>query len=411
MEIAVISDLHLGFSLTKELENDSYENAFEAFEKALDSDIIILAGDIFDTKSPKPKSWYFALSLLSLPFSKESKVKLIESSKELPLATKERTLKHLPVIAIHGNHDRNLRGEKNIIEALEKAGLLVYLHRNYVVFEKDGIKVAIHGMSHVPERFAYEMLKDWNPKSIENAINILVLHQNIGQYVYSPIQKPTIDLNNLPEGFDIVIDGHIHLYTIEKFRNGYFLIPGSTVITQFQPSEAEIPKGFLKIRIENGKIDVKFVSLENQRKFFYEKIEVEENWKEKVEERIKRILTKSFSKKPIIKIKLIGKDLEILDKEIREIENKFKEKAIILISKEVSFSEIEEKFELLKNIRDQKISIRDMGLIILKKNLEDLGFKESFDVERLIKILEEKDIDLAMDILLGKIKGISSFLK
>ncbi len=410
MRISVISDLHLGFSIHPETEADSYENALEAFQKALDSDIIIISGDFFDTKNPKPYAWYSALKLLSMPLLETSNVKLVASTKKLPAIFQKRS-HQIPVIAIHGNHDRNLKGEKNIIEALEHAGLLIYLHRDTVVFEKNGERVAIHGMSHVPERFAYEMLKDWNPKPVENAINILVLHQNIDQYVYSPIQLPTITLDNLPEGFDIIVNGHVHNRIIQKFKNGYFIIPGSTIITQFQPVEAEVEKGIIKIDIKDKKINVDFVPLEKNRKFFYVKTDVRDGWKDELREKILRILQKNLEKKPIIKLKIIGKELNIFDFDQKEFESEFKNKAILFFSKDITLSEIEKKFEILRNLREQKVSIREMGFVLLKKNLEILGFGDSFDYERIMKILEDGNVDLAMDILLGNVKDLGSFLE
>jgi DNA repair exonuclease SbcCD nuclease subunit len=50
MKVAVLSDFHFGFSYSLETENDSFENAEEAMEKALDCDLILIAGDIFDSR-------------------------------------------------------------------------------------------------------------------------------------------------------------------------------------------------------------------------------------------------------------------------------------------------------------------------------------------------------------------------
>ncbi len=403
MRIAVLSDFHLGFSLTSELEKDAFENAKEAMERALDSDLVIIAGDIFDTKSPKPRTWYNVLRLLSIPLRKEARIKLIHSSKELKEIVKKRVLNHLPVIALHGNHERSPRGEVNAIQILESAGLLIYLHRDVVVFEKDDVRVAIHGMSHVPERFAFTFLKDWNPQPIEDCVNILLLHQSIDPYIYSPIDAPSLNLSNLPRGFDIIIDGHVHTSIVEKVDSTLFIIPGSTVITQFQPSEAQTNKGFIQIEIEDGKIRTEFIPLRTTRRFFYKEIEIERGSKSKIEEAIEDFLKKNTSeKKPVIRLKIMGEEVDIIDKELQEIEKRYKDRAIILFSKEIVSPEIRQKIELLRSLREQRKSVKEIGMSLLEENLKELGFEKSFDVERIFHILEEGDVDKAISVLLGE---------
>ncbi|MEM0333036.1 MAG: DNA repair exonuclease, partial [Candidatus Aenigmatarchaeota archaeon] len=240
MIISVISDMHLGFSYDERLEEDSYKNFEIAMNKALeDSDLIILAGDLFDSRAPKTKAWAYALKILSKATLVENRgAKLVETDKKLKEAS-IKTLSHIPIIAIHGNHEIRARGETNAIEALENAGLLIYLDKNYVIFEKDGEKICIYGLSHVQERLAKEILDKWNPYPRKDMFNILVMHQNISPFIYSSLEQPTISLDNLPLGFDLIIDGHIHIKTLEKINNSIFLIPGSTIITQFQMEEAE----------------------------------------------------------------------------------------------------------------------------------------------------------------------------
>lgn len=166
MKIAILSDFHFGFAYNSELENDSFENADEAVQKALDSDLILVAGDIFDSRLPKTGVWAKAIKVLVKPLLRENTgVKLVQSSKELKEISK-RTLRHLPIVALHGTHERRGKDETNAVETLDNAGLLIHLHCQTVVFEKDGIKVAVHGMSGVPERFAKDVLYQWCPKPI-----------------------------------------------------------------------------------------------------------------------------------------------------------------------------------------------------------------------------------------------------
>lgn len=139
MRISVLSDFHFGFTYSTEMENDSFDNAEEAMEKALDSDLIIIAGDIFDTRLPKTQTWANAIRILTKPLLKgNSGVKLLDCTKDLKEISKK-TLSHLPVMAVHGNHERRAKGETNPVEVLENAGILIHLHCQTVVFEKDGV--------------------------------------------------------------------------------------------------------------------------------------------------------------------------------------------------------------------------------------------------------------------------------
>jgi len=404
MKISILSDAHLGFSPNEKLEEDSYENFEEAFTKALDSDLIILTGDLFDSRAPKTKAWAYALKVLSKATLQENRgVKLVEIDKQLKEASKK-TLEHLPVIAIHGNHELRAKGEINAIEALENAGLLIYLNMNKAVFEKDGEKVAIFGLSHVPERFAKDVLDKWNPRPIEGCFNILLLHQNIDPFVYSPLEQPTLNISNLPKGFDLIVDGHIHVSTQEKIGDTIFIIPGSTVTTQFQASEAQTPKGFFKIDTKLKKVE--FVEI-NARKFFYETIELsrEQNAREIIERKIREKIFGNFSKQPIVKIRITGNAM-ISEKDLRELERKYQDSCTLFFTKSLESSELTQKLEFLRSLKESRTSLQEIGLNILKKSLDELNFRNSFDFVDIFNLLADEEVDTALNILLGQQKTL-----
>ncbi|MEM5772701.1 MAG: DNA repair exonuclease [Candidatus Aenigmatarchaeota archaeon] len=411
MKIAVLSDFHFGFAFSPELEDDSFENAEEAMEKALKADLILILGDIFDSRVPKTQTWAKAMKVLVKPLLEENRgLKLISSSKELKKAS-ARTLNHLPVIAIHGTHERRGRGELNAVEVLENAGLLIHLHCESIVLEKNGIKVAIHGMSGVPERFARDVLNQWNPQPIKDCFNILLLHQSIEPYVYSPLEPPTISVSNLPKGFDLIINGHIHQHDQAKIGNSILLFPGSTLVTQFDKAESEIEKGIYMIDLDK-EVRTEFIPLEKSRKFFYEEILLEKNsTKEQIEAKVKEILKQNFLKQPIIRIRLYGKGIEILDQELRSLERNFSGKAILIFAKEFEAPEVEKKAEFLRALREQKLSVEDIGLEIFRKNLEELNFASSFDFEQAFKLLSEGEVEKAFNIFTGEQKTLELILK
>jgi len=409
VKIAVLSDFHFEYGYNFELEDDSYENADEAMQKALDSDLILIAGDIFNSRVPKTSTWARAIKVLVKPLMRDSAANFVSCSKELKEISK-RTLQHLPVVAIHGTHERRSRGEVNAIEALEHAGILIHLHCETIVFEKDGVRVAIHGMSGVPERYARDVLYRWNPQPIENCFNILVLHQSIDPFIYSPLEPPSLSLSNLPKGFDMIVGGHIHMPGQEKIGNTVLIMPGSTIVTQLQPNEAGSEKGFFEVEV-GDEVKINFRKLENIRKFFYEEIKVNSDLAGQIEKKIADILSNGFAKPPLIKFKIIGKEIDVLEQELREMERKYSDKAIVSFVKELESPEIESKIEFLRNLREQKLSVEEIGLRSLKKNLEELGFSSNLDYENIFGLLSESETEKAFNILIGDQKTLGKWMR
>lgn len=411
MKISILSDFHLGFLINSQTENDSFENAKKAMERALSSDLILIGGDVFDFRIPKPKTWKEAFEIFTKPLLQENKgVKLISSTKEIKPIT-SRVFFHLPTIAIHGTHERRGKGEITPIEVLERAGLLVYLHCDSILLEKNGIRVGIHGMSGVPERYAKNILQKWNPKPYKNAFNILLLHQSISPYVYSPLEPPSLKLEDLPKGFDLIVDGHIHTNFIEKINGSYLVFPGSTIVTQLEKNENEREKGFYTVEIEKSGIKMDFVPIPT-RKFYYREIDLKEaSMREEVEKVMFPILQRKHERKPLVKIKLKGVESPFLEKEIKGLEKKYSDQAILLFSKELVSLEISEKIEFLRNLQEKKVSLEEMGLQLLKKNLEEMKFRHSFDYEHIFNLLTKGEVETVIELLLGEQLTFTTFLK
>jgi DNA repair exonuclease SbcCD nuclease subunit len=404
VKIAVLSDFHFGYAYSSELEDDPFDAVEEAIDR-IDGDLILVLGDVFDSRVPKTATWAKALRVLSKPLLKESSnVKIVETDKELKKIS-HRTLQHVPVVAIHGNHERRGRGELNTVQAMENAGLLIHLHAQHIVFEKNGKKVAIHGMSSVPERFAKDVLNEWNPQPVNDAYNILLLHQNIDPYVYSPLEPPSLNLSNLPKGFNLILDGHVHTKNEQNIGDSRLVIIGSTLITQFEKSEADNDKGFWIINTDENKIN--FFALQNNRKFFYKELDLKENYlKNEIEFTIDEILAKHTGKKPIIKLKIHANDSDFLSGDLRNIDAKYSDRAILIFAKEIESPEILGKIEFLRNIRDQKLSAEEIGLKVLRNNLSQLKFEDIFDVEQVFHLLNENEADRVFNILTGEQKTL-----
>ena len=60
-------------------------------------------------------------------------------------------------------------------------------------------------------------------------------------------------------------------------------------------------------------------------------------------------------------------------------------------------------------MREEKLSIEEMGTKILKDNLDQLKFKEEFDPENLFKLLSDNRTEQALNIITGKQQTLKQF--
>ncbi len=381
MDISIISDTHFGYKWGEERGGDPFENAEEAFRKALDSDVIILPGDIFDRKIPKQEVLDRASEVLSVAMEGE---RTVETDKDLGMHGDG-----IPVVAIHGTHERRPRSYTNPIELMDRTGHLHHLDDEKIVFEKDGEKVAIHGMSGVPERQAPEALEEFDPEPVEDAFNILVLHQSIEGLVYTDDDHDVLSPEDLPEGFDIIINGHIHWYDLKRFPEGEkpLVLPGSTVTTQMRKIEAEKDKGFLKLDTEEEELG--FVRLDSARDVNYIELEVEdENWLSIKEDAVER-LENVKGEKPLVNLKITGETSSRINP--RELKQMFREDMFLNVNSSVSRPETSERVEM-----EEQENPWDEGKKILKKEVDaDL----EVDQDEFLQLLEDGKPEEAAEML------------
>lgn len=393
MRISIFSDPHSGFE-EKGRENDSYTALKECVELSLNTDLILIAGDIFDTRVPKQESVAKVARILSEAHKYPGRTKLVgligkEKKEVSPLA-----LRGIPIVAIHGNHERRSRQLVNPVQMLEHAGLLINLHCATGVFEINGKKVAVHGMGAVPERYARDVLLEWNPKPIKDAINILMIHQSVGDYIYSPLEPPSLRLEDLPENFDLYILGHLHWSEVRDFKTGKILLPGSIIPTVPRKDESKQKKG---IWIYDGN-ELNFKPLNFQRNIYFQNFVYSHDIKEKVREYLSKIEEGS-----IVNIKITGKGE---NKDFRDIIEEFKDKILVKIKLELREKELGEKVKILEMVREKKLSPEEMGMEILRKNLSSLGCKILAD--EIFDLLVNGEIETAFAILKGKQRTLVS---
>ncbi len=401
MKISIFSDCHCGYAFGEERGEDSFQALQEAIERSLDSDLILIAGDLFDSRVPKQEVFARTAKILSRAQNKKGKAEFIEIKNKEKHDVSPLAFRGIPIIAIHGTHERRSRQMVNPVQALEHAGLLVHLHCATVLFELDGKKVAVHGMSGVPERFAKEVLLQWNPKPLENAVNILMIHQSIEPYIYSPLEPPSLRLEDLPDGFDLYVLGHIHWNEKKPFKSGNILLTGSICATSIHKIESWQEK---MIYVFDGN-NIESIPLKFQRKIYHENVVYENGVGHKIGENIKKILQTNHEINPIIISKITGTipKGEIVPN-FNSIAEKFSDRAIIKIMQNAKEEGIEEQTEFLQLMREQKISPEEHGLRLLKNNLEQI--KCGLRIEEIFDLLAEGETNLLYNMLLGKQKTL-----
>ena len=188
MRVAIFSDTHLGFKAFGR-EQESFENAEQAFGIALDNkaDVILIAGDIFNEVTPSTDVLVGAFQLFSKAKTSKKDIKIGVSSKKQVI---EEIVAGIPIILIHGNHEFRGKDYTNVLHLYSKSGFAFYLHAETAVLEKGNEKLAVHALGGVPEQKALDALKLWNPKPVESAVNILLLHQNFKEF--SPVEDEMV---------------------------------------------------------------------------------------------------------------------------------------------------------------------------------------------------------------------------
>ncbi len=385
LKIAVLADFHLGYARFLE---DSFEQAERAFSRACnEADLVVLLGDIFDSRVPKQEILARSFKLFRIAIGKKWEAKLVSYESR----DGRENYAEVPVVAIHGTHERRTKELVNPVELLEKAGFLVNVHAATAVFEKDGEKVALQGMGGIPEEYAKSALEALSLKPVDGAFNIFLFHQSMKEFLPG---ESLMGMEDLPKGFDLYLCGHMHSKIVQKLESGaYFIIPGSTVITQMRKEDAG-GKGFFVFDTKSK--EAVFYDIES-RPFFYEELEFEQAGLEEVLARarksVEKLLENKSKTKPVIKLKLKGtlaKGLNQSNVDVSSIAREFEDRAIVEVDKSLESETLKEKIDKLRSLRESKMSVRDMGIETLKNKLKQYGFKSDIDVETLYSLLSEE---------------------
>ncbi|HSD04863.1 MAG TPA: exonuclease SbcCD subunit D [Nitrosopumilaceae archaeon] len=281
-----ISDTHLGFVqyYSEEREQDVYT----AFDQAIDTsindhvDFVILAGDIFHVPNPSGKAILVLANAL-----KRLKQKNIDS------------------FFILGEHDISRIRATPIPFVYHNLEFSKYIGNGKPLYYKDVMLVGFdkRRKSEIPT-FENDFAKADSEAKKHTGHKILVLHQGIGE-----INKFAGELNStdLPKNFTYYAMGHLHERELKKFNHlgGPLAYPGSIELTSSEGIK-ETQKGFYQVDLTSSEAKPNWIKLDTRPQL---SVKTDfENLKKEVDMLAEKI--QSFSRKPVVEIKIHGENIE-----------------------------------------------------------------------------------------------------
>lgn len=292
MKILHIADTHLGYSAyrktTEEGINQREVDVYNAFEDFVDyaiktkPDLIIHAGDLFDSVRPNNRAITFAINQI-LRLSKQK----------------------IPFLVIAGNHEHPKLKETGHIFSIFDHIEHVYPIYN-AKYEKKSFdfnkKITLHIIPQCEIKKEFNnQLKKIKPDSSAD-YNIFVSHgavAGIKVFTMNEFNELIIPINSICKNFDYIALGHYHTYT--KLADNVFY-SGST--ERFTFADANDKKGFIEIEFVNGKLKQRFIELKIRTMIDFQPILCLNLKLDEIMEKIKEILKKINPKDKTFRITL-----------------------------------------------------------------------------------------------------------
>ena len=253
MKILHIADTHLGYSayrkVTEEGVNQRELDAYNSYKEFVDyaiktkPDLIIHAGDLFDSVRPNNRAITFAVK------------QIIRLSK-----------KKIPFIVIAGNHEHpKLKETGHIFSIFDHMDFVFPVYNakyETLPFKIGKEKIAIHAIPQCESKDEFNQeIKKLKPDSKAN-YNIFTSHGAVtGIHVFSmnEFNELIIPTQIISKKFDYIALGHYHKFS-KIAKNAFY--SGST--ERFTFTDAPDKKGFLELVFSNGKFNYKFIELESR---------------------------------------------------------------------------------------------------------------------------------------------------
>lgn len=235
-----VSDTHLGFSDFQRMDpiegiNQRESDFYDAFRQAIDKaitfkpDVVIHAGDLFDTVRPQNRAIDFALRQI---------IRLSEAGIE--------------TVLISGNHSTpKIKETGSIFRIFEHLPHIHSVHEPGVSKVVVG-DLTVHAIPHSVTPTLTEVVQGASP-SKATRYNLLVLHAGIIDsrvYKMDELNEQSVPASAIPGGFDYVALGHFHKHM--EVRPGMFY-SGSTERLGF--GEVGQPKGVIEVDLESGRTE------------------------------------------------------------------------------------------------------------------------------------------------------------
>jgi DNA repair exonuclease SbcCD nuclease subunit len=250
MKFLHVADTHLGYSAYRKAnpdginqrELDTY-NAFKEFvDHAIKSkpDLIIHAGDLFDSVRPNNRAITFALDQI-LRLSKEK----------------------IPLVIIAGNHEHpKLKETGHIFSIFNHIKHIYPIYKakyETLDFIINNELITIHAVPQCELKKQFDgELKKVKPKK-SSKYNIFVSHgavSGIKIFTMNEFNELILNPKNLSKEFDYIALGHYHKFT--KLSDNTFY---SGSIERFTFTDAPDKKGFIEFEFSDGKLKSKFIEL------------------------------------------------------------------------------------------------------------------------------------------------------
>lgn len=393
MKFAHIADCHLGsWGRRPELQELNLKSFEYAIDKCLKErvSLIVIAGDFFDISFPT------STNVLSRVFKK----------------LKEAREKGVAIYLIPGSHDFSASGE-SMLKVCEAAGLcknlMGLLHDSSEnekikldVFKDEKLNVLITGV--LGKRVGLEMdilkrldrehlKKNVENKSDSSTLKIFLVHTAISELMPAKMnnEMETINISDLPEGFDYYAVGHIHEPKVLEKDKKIFAYSGCLFPNNFSELSTIKHGNFIIAEFNDGKIRVnrEIIKLKDVVHVF---VDAEGKEARGVEEELfKKIAAEDLQEK-ILTLKVSGtlKKGKISDISFDQLYNLVKEKGCFCFLRNTHGLATKE-FEVEVSKAE---SVEEIEKEIIERALKDLGPEDRKNKERmihsLIKILDKE---------------------
>ncbi len=236
VKFAHLADCHLGGWKIPEMNSLNSKT----FEMAVDScirqkvDFILIAGDFFDTAMP-------SIEVLKLAASKLKELKDYG----------------IPCYLIPGSHDFSASG-KTFLDVLHNAGLCINVGSTgeLSLYEDPKTKAIISGMAGLKTQREQDLIRSVKTPPLEkykDRLKIIMLHTTINENKPNDLIE-SVDVDDLPSGFDYYALGHIHTPFNQKVNGKLIVYPGPLFPNNFSEVEELENGGFIIANFEDGKV-------------------------------------------------------------------------------------------------------------------------------------------------------------